>query len=71
MKSKKIYFSKQTRFIGRNGYFKCIGLELTKYDGENIIYVEPITSKNKLGNCQLEIPLEDIDLFIDTLKDLK
>lgn len=40
-------------------------------DPELGVQIYPITSKNKLGNCQIEIPLEDIDLFVQTLKDLK
>lgn len=70
MKNKRIKFKKlTTSFTGRNGTFYCTGLNIDKWD--NIIEINPITSQNKLGNCQIEIPLEDIDLFIDTLKDLK
>ncbi len=71
MNTKRIMFSQQTGFKGRNGYFKCNGFELTKYNNENIIYIEPITSKNVTGNCKLEIPLEDIEEFIAALKLLK
>lgn len=71
MSTKRIMFSQQTGFRGRNGYFKCNGFELTKYNNENIIYIEPITSKNVTGNCRLEIPLEDIEEFITMLKLLK
>lgn len=71
MDTKRIMFSQQTGFKGRNGYFKCNGFELTNFNNENIIYIEPITSKNVTGNCQLEIPLEDIEEFIAALKLLK
>jgi len=71
MNYRKIMLSKTVGFRGRNGYFKCIGFEITKYVGDSIIYLNPITSKNTIGNCQIEIPLDDINLFIKNLKDLK
>ena len=70
MKNKRIKFKKLTTlFTGRNGTFYCTGLNIDKWD--NIIEINPITSQNKIANCRIEIPLEDLKLFIDTLKDLK
>lgn len=70
MKNKRIKFKKlRTLFTGRNGTFYCTGLNIDKWD--NIIKINPITSKNKIANCRIEIPLEDLSLFIETLKDLK
>lgn len=72
-RAKKVMFSKSLHFMGRNGYYKAIGLEMWKYNEypELGVQIYPITSKNKLGNCQIEIPLEDIDTFIQILKELK
>lgn len=70
MNNKRIMFSEQTSFKGRNGYFKCKGFEVTMYKNDNIIYIEPITSKNEIGNCQLELPLKNLQEFITALKSL-
>lgn len=70
MKNKQIKFKQsKTLFTGRNGTFFCIGFNFDKWD--NIIEINPITSQNKIANCRIEIPLEELNLFIDTLKDLK
>ena len=70
MENKKIKFKQsKTLFTGRNGTFYCTGFNFDKRD--NIIEINPITSQNKIGSCRIEIPLEDLNLFIDTLKDLK
>jgi len=71
MNTKRIMFSQQTGFKGRNGYFNSIGLQLTKHNGEDILNIYPITSKNNIGRCLIEIPIEEIDNLIEILKKFK
>ncbi|HRT03826.1 MAG TPA: hypothetical protein P5513_07795 [Candidatus Diapherotrites archaeon] len=64
----EIRFSKEVNFIGRNGYFKCIGLKM--YNTLGVITLQPITSKNYGANCEVQIPIEDRDEFIKKLQTL-
>jgi NADH/NAD ratio-sensing transcriptional regulator Rex len=51
--------------------FNSIGLQLTKHNGEDILNIYPITSKNNIGRCLIEIPIEEIDNLIEILKKFK
>ena len=51
--------------MGRNGVMKCKGIILTKLG--SAILVQPINSRDQVGNCFIEIPLENIDDFIELL----
>ena len=68
---KKLMFKDWVKFEGKNGYFNSIGLQLTKHNGEDILNIYPITSKNKVGRCLIEIPIEEIDNLIEILKKFK
>jgi len=48
-----IPYSKEVKFIGRNGYFKAIGIEI--YQG-GVIVLQPTTTKGLTGRCSIEIP---------------
>lgn len=57
--------------MGRNGVFKATGLALTKCIDSNeqsVIVIEPVTSKQVAGRCNIEIPIEDIPALIAELK---
>jgi hypothetical protein len=42
-------------FIGRNGTFKCRGIHFIS--SPSTVLIAPITSKNNIGRCAIEIPL--------------
>ena len=69
--NEKIMFKTLVKFEGRNGYFNSIGLQLTKHNGDDILNIYPITSKNNIGRCLIEIPIEEIDSLIEILKKFK
>jgi hypothetical protein len=70
--SKEIKFKKTTTFLGRNGEFKTSAIlvcsPLTN-NGENV-RIRPITSKNEIGRCFIDIPKTNVQELIDELKNL-
>ena len=67
---KTIKFNKTTHFTGRNGYFKCSGVELETLNrgiGQSVI-ISPVTSKGVCGRCDIEIPRESIPALIKELE---
>lgn len=71
MNNEKIMFKDLVKFEGRNGYFNSIGLQLTKHNNDDILNIYPITSKNNVARCLIEIPVEEIDDLIEILKKIK
>ena len=69
--NEKLMFKNWVKFEGRNGYFNSIGLQLTKHDNDDILNIYPITSKNNVARCLIEIPVEEIDDLIEILKKIK
>lgn len=66
-----IYHSKyETRFTGRNGYFKMKGWTLSTYPGGKVM-ISPLNSRGNMARCDMEIPKEDLDLFIIHLQKLR
>jgi hypothetical protein len=65
----KLKFSKNYYFLGRNGVFKQSGIEI--FDLGDVIEIAPITSKNETGRCWISIPANQIDEFIQLLKNRK
>lgn len=69
--------SGKTQFLGRNGYFGCVGFMLKKVQFEpkdnwpgyikDVVRVYPVTTKGIAGRCFIEIPLDCIDLFKEAL----
>ena len=60
MRTAQIYFEKTTTFQGRNGTFKCAGVEIMQtHDGDAIIF--PLTSKGVVGNCSITIERSALD----------
>lgn len=62
-----IKFNRPTRFLGRNGLFKATGISVWKVDQGHEIYLEPITSKGKIGRCSIILPFDSIDEVIEAL----
>jgi hypothetical protein len=69
--NEELKFKRHVKFEGRNGYFSSIGLKITKFDKDNILNIYPITSKNNVARCLIEIPVEEIDDLIEILKKIK
>lgn len=66
---KRIELKRPTHFLGRNGVFKCIGIDLLlRTDGK--IEISPITSQDKIGRCNVSIFKEDLPELIKTLKNI-
>ena len=69
--NEELKFKRHVKFEGRNGYFNSIGLKLTKFEKDDILNIYPITSKNNVAKCLIEIPVEEIDDLIEILKKIK
>lgn len=69
---KNIKFTKQTTFTGRNGMFKCNGLSILPmhFADKDTVWLEPLTSRNVIGHCHIEIPRADIPKLIAELQSL-
>jgi len=59
--------SENTFFMGRNGFFKCRGLDVSSVTPDVICFV-PITSKGKQGRSTIEIPVSKIPELIKILQ---
>ena len=66
---KTIKFTRTTTFLGRNGEFKSIGLDIAQF-GDHI-NIRPITSKNLIGRAKIAIPIESLPKLIKILKKYK
>lgn len=53
--SQKIKFNRDSWFLGRNGTFTVSGLDANTLS-TGVIVLQPITSRNKLGRCEIAIP---------------
>lgn len=69
--TKQITFKRITNFTGRNGYMKQSGIDILPLSYSQSILIAPITSKGKVGRCDMEIPKESIDDLIKMLQSLK
>lgn len=57
-------------FEGRNGYFKCRGVELYCRHGAtpfDKITITAITSKGVTGKCSIDIPIHAVPAIMQTL----
>jgi hypothetical protein len=73
MKTSIYWKSKTSHFLGRNGYGKVTGLEISKTDynpedSGNVVWFTPITSKGSPARCEFSVPTEDIPELIKFLK---
>ncbi len=59
-------YRRLVNFLGRNGYFKQSGIEILK-DNMNI-HLFPLTSRNDIARCEIQIPKEDLHKFITQLQ---
>lgn len=60
-----VKFKTETSAMGRNGSLRCTGVHVTPYT--SFLSLRPITSKDTLGNCYIEIPNEAVQDVCDAL----
>lgn len=66
---KTINFNRTVSFLGRNGNFKSLGIEVIARLGMfELVSITPITSKHLTGRCEIEIPKENIPELIEALR---
>lgn len=66
---------KRTYFLGRNGYFKCSGLQVTDLGKLStrecpVVEIQAITGKGKAGRCWLEVPRADLPALVSALENI-
>lgn len=66
---KQINWSMSTYFLGRNGCFKCNGINISEFCDN--VYIEPITSKGNIGRCKIVLPKQELQNIIKGLKKIK
>lgn len=64
--SGSVYFGKETWFTGRNGLFKARGISMWN-DSDGNIVISPITSKDRIANCDIAITRESVSDVIRAL----
>ena len=54
-----------TTYVGRSGTGKCIGIEIVDLSDKKCprVTIAPINSQKKVVNCNIDIPIEDIEAF--------
>jgi len=65
-------YTEPTTFLGRNGQFKAIGIEVGKLQAFETspeeVQLSPITSKGDIGRCRICIPVAEIPAVIKVLE---
>ena len=61
-------FNRTVQFQGRNGIFKCSGIEMIHMELSGNIRLYPITSKSLLGTGFIEVPVEELVNLVKTLE---
>jgi hypothetical protein len=67
METSMKFYENTGNFLGRNGFFKATGLNLLTTVDEKHVVIAPITSKGKVGRCEMWIPVESIEDLIREL----
>ena len=66
----KATWERTTRFTGRNGNFRCSGIEFLPLDHNKSVLVSALTGRGDVARCDIEIPLEAIPEVISKLQAL-
>ena len=61
----------RARSQGRNGMMITTGVYINAFRTISCVDITPINSKDMLGNCFIQVPLEDVDAVIEALKSCK
>ena len=56
--------------MGRNGKMKVSGTTATYLPGSGRVTIMPLTSRGVVGNCRLDIPIDEIPAFIEMLREI-
>jgi len=69
---KEIDFPRIVKFQGRNGVFNAKGLAINVFyfPDKKDISIRPITTKEMLAQCRIELPAESLYPLIDLLQDV-
>lgn len=70
MKTIKWLKKRDCHFTGRNGWFKCCGIEIMNIEHNKSIIISPITSKGSIGRCNIEIPA-DPDILYELIRTIQ
>ena len=62
-----VIYSRKVPYCGRNGCFNMTGAYISETSKDNV-RIEPITTRDTIGRCWVEIPKEDIPAVIEKLK---
>ena len=54
--------------LGRNGIMRCIGINLFSWGTKDAISIQPVNSRQSVGRCWIDIPLDFVDEFIEQIK---
>lgn len=68
MSERRLMFTEETTFLGRNGSFRQAGLAVSL--GDHDLVLEPVTSKVQVGRCELRIPKQDLPDFMLAINQL-
>ena len=68
MEKDNLKLFRETKFLGRNGSFRCTGFAFSE-EQRGITSIYPITSKNMLAQCRIEVPEEDLGKFCALLRE--
>jgi len=66
----KATWARTTRFTGRNGNFKCSGIELLPLDHNKSVLISALTGRGDVARCDIEIPIEAVPEVIAKLQAL-
>lgn len=62
-------FSREgARAMGRNGLMMQIGARVSYWESARVLTIEPVNTIG-VGNCMVQIPVEDVEDFIEALRD--
>lgn len=62
---------KITKSLGRNGEIKTKGVDVFLWEpneNETVVEISPITTRESIGRCHVQIPASDIPALIETLQ---
>lgn len=55
-------FSKEVQYTGRNGTGRQKGIDVELF--KSVVFVRPVNSKGDTANCEIQVPVEDLDELI-------
>ena len=65
-----VTWERHTNFTGRNGYFKCSGVELLSLEHNKSVLVSALTGRGDVARCDIEVPLKAVPDLIAKLQAL-